>query len=167
MWPGHHAATRPDHLALIMAGSGETLTYRQLDERSNQLAQLFAATGLGFGDHVAFYLENHPRYLEILWAAQRSGLAYTAISSQLTTDEVAFLVEDCGAKALITSRSKAEVAETLVDRMPAVTTRLMLDGTVPGYESYEEAVAAFPTTPIAEELEGTAMLYSSGTTGQP
>ena len=157
----------PDHLALIMAGSGETLTYRELDERSNQLAQLFAAAGLGFGDHVAFYLENHPRYLEILWAAQRSGIVYTAISSQLTADEVAYLIEDCGAKALITSRAKAEVAAALVDRMPAVTTRLMLDGAIAGYDAYEEAVAAFPATPIAEELEGTAMLYSSGTTGQP
>jgi long-chain acyl-CoA synthetase len=167
MWPGHHAATRPDHAALIMAGSGERLTYRELDDRSNQLAQLFAAAGLGFGDHVAFFLENHPRYLEILWAAQRSGIAYTAISSQLTADEVAYLVEDCGARALITSQAKAEVASALVDRMPAVTTRLMLDGTVPGYEPYEDAVAAFPATPLAEELEGTAMLYSSGTTGQP
>ncbi len=167
MWPGHHASTRPDHLALIMAGSGETLTDRELDERSNQLAQLFAAAGLGFGDHVAFLLENHPRYLEILWAAQRSGLAYTAISSQLTADEAAFLIEDCGARALVTSRAKAEVAAALVDRMPAVTTRLMLDGAIDGYEPYEATVAALPTTPIPEELEGTAMLYSSGTTGQP
>jgi long-chain acyl-CoA synthetase len=167
MWPGHHATTRPDHPALIMAGSGETLTYRELDERSNQLAQLFAAAGLGFGDHVAFFLENHPRYLEILWAAQRSGLAFTAISSQLTADEVAFLVGDCGAQVLITSHAKADVAGQLVDRMPGVATRLMLDGTIAGYDAYEDAVAVHPTTPIAEELEGTAMLYSSGTTGQP
>jgi acyl-CoA synthetase (AMP-forming)/AMP-acid ligase II len=150
-----------------MAASGETLTYAELDARSNQLANLFAAAGLGFGDHIAIYLENHPRYLEILWAAQRSGLYYTAISSQLTADEVAYLVEDCGAQLLITSQAKAEVAAELVDRMPNVTTRLVLDGPLAGYEGYEEAVAAQPTTPIAEELEGTAMLYSSGTTGKP
>ena len=167
MWPGHHAAVHPDRVALIMAGSGESLTYGALNERSNRLANLFADAGLGFGDHIALYLENHVRYLEILWAAQRSGLRYTAISSQLTTDEVAYLVEDCGATAFITSKRKAAVAGELVDRMPAVTVRLMVDGTVDGYEPYEDAVARFPATPIAEELEGAAMLYSSGTTGRP
>jgi long-chain acyl-CoA synthetase len=167
MWPGHHAKEHPDRVALMMAGSGETLTYGELDERSNRLANLFADVGLGFGDHIAIYLENHVRYLEILWAAQRSGLRYTAISSQLTADEVAYLVEDCGATAFISSHRKAPVAGALVGRLPAVTTWLMLDGTVDGYDAYEEAVARYPTTPIAEELEGAAMLYSSGTTGRP
>ena len=167
MWPGHHAALHPDRVALIMAGSGEQLTYGELDERSNRLAQLFASAGLGFGDHVAFFLENHVRYLELLWAAHRSGLRYTAISSQLTADEVAYLVDDCGATAFITSQQMAPVAAALVDRIPNVITRLMIDGTIDGYESYEDSVAAFPPTPIAEELEGAAMLYSSGTTGRP
>ena len=167
MWPGHHAAEHPDRVALIMAGSGDTLTYGELDARSNRLANLFAAAGLGFGDHVAIYLENHVRYLEILWAAHRSGLRYTAISSQLTADEVAYLIDDCGAVAFITSMARSSVAGDLLDRMPKVATRLMLDGTIDGFEAYEDAVAAFPTTPIAEELEGAAMLYSSGTTGRP
>jgi acyl-CoA synthetase (AMP-forming)/AMP-acid ligase II len=167
VWPGQVAETRPDHPAVIMAGSGEVITYRQLEDRSNQLAQLLSAAGLGFGDHVAILLENHPRYLEVLWGCHRIGAVYTAISAQLTADEVAYLVEDCGATALITSRAKAEVAAALVDRMPKVTTRLVLDGAVDGYEPYEEAVAAFPPTPIAEQLEGAAMLYSSGTTGRP
>ena len=167
MWPGQIAETRPDHPALIMAGSGEVLTYRELDERSNQLAHLLSAAGLGFGDHVALFLENHPRYLELLWGCHRAGIVYTAISSQLTAEEVAYLVEDCGASAFITSRAMAGVARDLVDRMPAVTIRLVLDGDVDGYDRYEDAVAGQPTTPIAEELEGAAMLYSSGTTGRP
>ncbi len=167
MWPGHHAKEHPERVALIMAGSGATLTYGELDARSNQLAQLFRSVGLGFGDHVAFFLENHPRYLEILWAAQRSGLRYTAISSQLTADEVAYLIDDCGATLLITSTAKGDVAAQLLDRMPNVTTRLMLDGTIDGYDSYEETVAPLPTTAIDDELEGAAMLYSSGTTGRP
>jgi acyl-CoA synthetase (AMP-forming)/AMP-acid ligase II len=167
MWPGHHAKEHPDRIAQIMAGSGETLTYRELDERSNQLAHLFRSVGLGFDDHVAFFLENHPRYLEILWAAQRSGLRYTAISSRLTADEVAYLVDDCGATLFITSKALAGVAGELRDRMPRVTTRLMLDGTIDGFDPYETTVAAFPTTAIDDEVEGAAMLYSSGTTGRP
>jgi long-chain acyl-CoA synthetase len=167
MWPGQIAATRPDHPAVIMAGSGQVITYRELDEASNRLAHLLTAAGLGFGDHVAILLENHPRYLEVLWGCHRAGIVYTAISAQLTADEVQYLIEDCGAVALITSRAKADVATALIDRMPKVTTRLMLDGAVDGYDPYEEAVAAFPVTPITEELEGAAMLYSSGTTGRP
>jgi long-chain acyl-CoA synthetase len=167
MWPGFHAKEHPDRIALIMAGSGETLTYGELDARSNQLAHLFRSVGLGFDDHVAFFLENHPRYLEIIWAAQRSGLRYTAVSSQLTAEEVAYLVGDCGATLFITSIAKAEVAAELRELMPNVVTRLMLDGTIDGYDSYEDTVLALPTTPIDDELEGAAMLYSSGTTGRP
>ena len=167
MWPGQHARTQPDKTALIMAASGESLTYGELDQRSNRLAQLFAASGLGFGDHVAIFMENNLRYLEVLWAAQRSGLYYTAINSHFNADEVAYILEDCGARLLVTSNGRAEVAAGLLGRSPGVTRRLMVDGAIDGYESYEDAVASFPATPIAEELEGHAMLYSSGTTGRP
>jgi hypothetical protein len=73
MHPYLHAQTNPDKAALIMAGSGETVTYRELDDRSNQGAQLFRAIGLQAGDGIAFFIENHPRYYELLWAAQRAG----------------------------------------------------------------------------------------------
>jgi len=76
MHPSIHAKTNPDKPAYIMAGSGETVTYRQLDERSNQFAHLFRSQGLKPGDAVAFFLDNTPRYHELLWAAQRSGLRF-------------------------------------------------------------------------------------------
>ena len=57
--------------------------------------------------------------------------------------------------------------EAAFERMPGVQHRFMVGGTVPGFESYEDAVAAQPATPIADELEGQDMLYSSGTTGRP
>ena len=88
MYPGQHARTFPDKPAYIMADTGETVTYGELDERSNRCAQLFRALGLQVGDSIAIFMENHPRFLEICWAAQRSGLYYTAISSRLTADEV-------------------------------------------------------------------------------
>jgi acyl-CoA synthetase (AMP-forming)/AMP-acid ligase II len=112
-------------------------------------------------------MENNPRFFEATWAAQRSGLYYTAASSRLTTEELAYIVDDCGAKALIMSKAKADAAAEVVDRIPNVHTRLMVDGVIDGFESYEDAVAAYPATPLAEEREGTDMLYSSGTTGFP
>ncbi|MEN3272052.1 MAG: long-chain acyl-CoA synthetase [Actinomycetota bacterium] len=167
MYPGAHAQTTPDKPAFIMASSGEAITYRELDERSNRLAHLFRDAGLERGDAIALMLENHPRYFEILWAAQRAGLYYTAISSRLTRDETEYIINDCAAKVFITSKYKADVAQEIVPGTPDVQVRLMIDGTVPGYGSYEDAVAKEPTTPIDDESEGTDMLYSSGTTGRP
>ncbi len=167
MHPGAHAETFPDKVAYVMSGSGETVTYAQLDDRSNQLARLLYDRGLRPGDTVAICMENNARYLEATWAAQRSGLYYTCVSSRLTVGEADYIVNDCGAKAYITSWDRRELAAQLRDRTPAVHTRLMCLGTVEGYESYEQAVAGYPAQPLAEQVEGTDMLYSSGTTGRP
>ncbi len=166
MHPFHHAQNHPDRAAYIMAGSGETVTYKQLDERSNQGAHLFRSLGLKAGDVIAIFMDNNPRYFEITWAAQRSGLYYTCISSKLTASEVEYIVKDCEAKVFITSASMGGIA----DEMPALIPGLkfyMCGGARGPYESFETARDAMPTTPIADETAGSDMLYSSGTTGRP
>ncbi|GGQ19848.1 acyl-CoA synthetase (AMP-forming)/AMP-acid ligase II [Actinomadura coerulea] len=160
---GQIAARTPDKPAVVMAGSGRVVTFRELNEESNRLAQLLRSEGLRPGDHIAFMLENHPFYLAIAWAAQRSGLYYTAIGSRLQADELAYIAGNCEAKVFITSASM----ETAAQSPPDVPLRLMLGGTAPGYASYEERVAQHPPTPIEDECEGADMLYSSGTTGRP
>ena len=169
MYPGVHAQNTPDKPAVVMAGSGEVVTYKQLDERSNQLAHLFRDRGLKKGDAIAVYMENNSRYHEVLWAAQRAGLYYTAISYRLTAPEVEYIVADCGARVFVTSHEQRDAAAELIagDMIPGVHTRLMIGGTIDGYEAYEEVAGAQPTTPIDDELEGRDMLYSSGTTGRP
>jgi long-chain acyl-CoA synthetase len=168
MWPGALAETHPDTPAYIMAGSGQVVTYRELNERSNRLAQLLYAVGLRFGDHIALGLENHPRYLELAWAAQRSGLYFTPINYHFNAEEIAYIVDNCDAQAYITSATMADVSEEFRDLLPArCATRLMLDGAIDGFDDYESAVSQFPATPLEEELEGTPMMYSSGTTGRP
>ena len=164
MYPGRHARTTPDKPAVIMAGSGETVTYAELDERSNRLAQVLHAAGLGVGDHVALLAENHPRYYEVYWAAIRSGLYITAVNRHLTPEETAYIVADSDAKAFIASYAMAGTAAD-VDSPGAL--RLMFDGTVPGFDSYEKAVSSAPAEPLAHQPRGSAMLYSSGTTGRP
>ena len=127
-----------------MAGSGETVTYRQLDEQSNRIAQLFRSLGLKAGDHIALFLENNARFFEICWGAQRSGLVYTAISSRLTAAEVDYIVDDCGAKLFVTSKYLADRAAELAPLMKGVANRFMIDGTIAGYESWEDTVARLP-----------------------
>ena len=150
-----------------MAASGETVTYRQLDEQSNRIAQLFRSLGLEAGDHIALFLENNARFFEICWGAQRSGLIYTAISSRLTAAEVDYIVGDCGARLFVTSKYLADKAAELAPLLKGVAHRFMIDGTIEGYRSWEDAVARQPATPIADQTAGHDMLYSSGTTGRP
>ena len=167
MYPGVHAKTFPDKPAYVMATSGEVVTYRQLDEASNRGAQLFRRLGLRTGDSIAIFMENHPRFLEICWAAQRSGLIYTPVSSQLTAPEVEYIVRDCGAQLFVTSRAKADVAKELLEPLSHLRARLIVGGGLSGYEAYEDAIATELAEPIADEVEGGDMLYSSGTTGRP
>ncbi len=167
MYPGAHAENRPDHPAVIMAGSGETITYRELDDEANRLSQLFRSRGLEPGDHVAFCLENHPHFLAIAWGCHYAGLYYTAMSSRLNDEEMEYIINDCGARAFITSAYKRDAAVKLLDKAPDVETWLMLDGTADGYASYEEAIAEQPAEPLENRIAGTDMLYSSGTTGRP
>jgi len=166
MHPGAFAATTPEKAAVVM-GEGPSLTYAELEARSNQVAHLFRAAGLIPGDHIAFVLENRVELFVIAWAAQRSGLYYTACSTRLTPDELAHIVDDCGARVLIASAATLGVAGAITAKTPNVELRLLLDGSAPGFEPLAAAVAGLPTTPLADQAEGADMLYSSGTTGQP
>jgi long-chain acyl-CoA synthetase len=167
MFPGTHLDTQPDKPAVIMADSGWTQTFAELDAAANRLSRVFRAAGFQPGDHVAMCMENHPRYLEILWGCEYAGLIYTAASSRLTNDELSYIVNDCGARGFITSKYKSEQAAALIDSASDLELRLMVDGTIDGYESYESTVEAQSPEALPDRVAGTDMLYSSGTTGRP
>lgn len=166
MHPFHHAATMPDKPAIIMAASGEVITFRQLEDRSNQIAHALRAAGCQPGDTIALFAENSPRYFEICWGAQRAGLYYVAVSSRLTAPEVQYIVEDSGAKLFIAGASKGDTAEK-VKAVTSLEHYWSIDGDIPGFKPLEAHRATFPATRIADERAGTDMLYSSGTTGRP
>src|SRR3954465_3602899 len=150
--PSVHARTQPNKIAYRMAGSGKAITYRELDELSNQGAQLFRSLGLEGGDHIALLLENRLAFMEICWAAQRSGLYYTAISRYLTADEIAYIVKDCGARVVIISPKCAEQIKGLAADAPGAPLFFMIDEPLPGFRSWDKEAAAQPVTPIAGEV---------------
>lgn len=166
MYPGTWAATTPDKPALIMAGSGRTLTYGELDERSLRLARHLRAAGLGPGDVVALISDNRPETYEVYWAALRSGLYITAVNSHLAAGEASYIVRDCGAKALVVSAALATMVADL-DADLDLSVRLAYGGPLPGYDDYETALAGAGTEPLPEQPHGDDLLYSSGTTGRP
>ena len=169
MYPGEYADEHPDQPALIMAGSGETLTFAEFEANANRLAHLYRDAGLRRGDHVAFFVENHLRYFETMAAAERAGLYYTCINSYLTPEEVAYILDDCDARLFITSVAKSDVAVAAVALTSKLETFLCIDATsdVGPFRPYDDAIAAFPAERIPDEQLGAAMLYSSGTTGRP
>ena len=167
MHPDHHADADRDRVAYVMAGTGETVTYRELSDASRRIAALLRERGLRHGGVVAILMENHPRFLEVTWAAQRSGLRYTAISTRLTPDEVAYILRDSGAVALFTSTRMADLARAAAADAPAVATRLCVDGAPDGFEDLAALTAGLPAEPHPDDAEGVDLLYSSGTTGRP
>ncbi|WP_436791619.1 acyl-CoA synthetase [Yinghuangia sp. YIM S10712] len=165
MTPTWHAEHTPDAAALIMGASGEVTTYAELEERSTRFARALRNRGVAAGGQIAILMENNRQYLEIAWAGQRSGLRYTAINNHLRPAEVQYVLDDCGATALIASESMASVVAGL--DLSRITVRVSAAGDLPGFERYDDVLAATPPGPPADEREGREMIYSSGTTGWP
>ncbi|MEU2173999.1 acyl-CoA synthetase [Nocardia sp. NPDC019219] len=167
MYPGAHVDRFPGKPAIVRAETGEVLTYRELEENSVRLARHLHDAGLRKGDHVALLSGNDPKIYEVYWAALRTGLYITAVNRHLSPSEISYIVNDCGARALIVSAGVADAAEQIVAQTPAVDIRLAFGGPVQGYKSYEDARAAASPEPLPDQPRGADMLYSSGTTGRP
>jgi long-chain acyl-CoA synthetase len=165
--PGVFAAKDPDRPAIIMSGAGAVVTYAELEARSNKVAWLARGSGLRMGDGLAVIMENRPELFDLAWGAQRSGLQFTAVNWHLTAGEAGYVVTDSQARVVVVSSQLAGLAAQLAPALGTDVRRLMIGGTIPGWDSYEDAVAALPATPIPDECEGDIMLYSSGTTGRP
>lgn len=170
MFPGTYAASTPERPAVVVAETGETLTYAELDRESTRLARALREQGLRRGDVVAMLADNTPRAFVVYWAAQRSGLYITAINHHLAPDEAAYIVSDCGARVLVVAGQRPalrELAVALVDRTPGVEHRISFGGALEGHADGAELLAATSAEPLADQPRGADMLYSSGTTGRP
>jgi fatty-acyl-CoA synthase len=166
-FPDDYAAYAPDRAAYVMAGTGEVVTYAELVERSRRGARTMRAMGIRAGDHIALMMENHPRLLEVAWAAQRAGIIYTPIPSRAPVAECAYLLADCGARMLITSEACSEVSRAARDEVAPDVSLLQVDGTPPADEDYRALTSGHSAQPLDDEEEGAAVLYSGGTTGRP
>ena len=126
------AASTPDKAAVVMHPSGVVRTYREIDDASIRLARVLRERGLGPGDHVAVLLDNQPEFYDVVWAAQRIGCFVTPINWHLTADEAGYIVSDCDATALFATARLATSSPQMGDDLAAVTTRVCVDGDLPG-----------------------------------
>ncbi|HWD05868.1 MAG TPA: AMP-binding protein [Kribbella sp.] len=162
MYPGVHAATKPDHPALIVAETGERVTYGELDRRSIQLARLFDQRGLPRDATVAMVCENRLEWAEAMWAAARSGRCLAPVNWHLGARELAEVLRASGA-AMVIAGPAAQAALSELDELPPT---LAIDPSG-GFEDYETAVTAMSAEALAGERLGGRMMFSSGTTGTP
>lgn len=166
MYPGTHAAIAPERPAVIMAASGSTVTYGQLDENSARLAAALRRLGLNTGDCIAVLSDNVPEAFEIYWAAVRSGLYVTFANWHLSPAEAAYIVSDSGARVVLASAGVASLGVEVAGLVPQVEHWYTFGGAIGGFESYAELLAhAGPR--LSDQPRGSEMLYSSGTTGRP
>src|ERR1700724_2107897 len=128
MYTGKHAQLRPLQPAFIMASSGEAVTYRELEARTNRLAHLFRKRGMKRLDHYAIFMENNSRYLEACGAGERSGLDYTCINSYVTGSDLAYIVANSESRVLITSFAKLDVAREALKEFTKVELCSVVDG---------------------------------------
>jgi len=161
------ALKRPDKPAIIMAESGETVSFAALSGRADQYANYFRHLGFAPGDSIAFTLENCPEFYAICIGALRAGLYYTAISTYLSPTESRYIIDDCGARLYVSSACYREHAGDVATMLAGEVRLLALGGNIPGYDSLDAEVSAMPEEAIADETKGQDLLYSSGTTGQP
>jgi long-chain acyl-CoA synthetase len=163
------AMAHPDKPAIVMASSGETVTFGDFEARSNRVAHLLRDAGLRRGDHIAVYIENSPQLLEIEGGAERAGVYYSLINTYLGADEVAYIVANSQAKVLFSSAARRQVAEAAAAQCTGLS-RMLMTGPGPqpaDWEPYDTVISGYPAVPLPDESLGAAMLYSSGTTGQP
>ena len=169
MYARRYADSDPDKPAIVMANGGDVVTFAEYEAAANQVARMLRETGLRRLDHMAIFMDNEPRMLTCEGGAERTGVYYTLVNSYLSAEEVAYIINDSQARVVVTSVTKADVASALPALCPNVERWLMIgtDRAADRFETWEEAVARQRTDPIEDEQLGAAMLYSSGTTGQP
>jgi len=169
MYPGTFARSDPDRPAVLFTGTGRTVTFGELEDRSVRLANYLHDVGLRRGDVIALSSYNHPSIFEIYWAAQRSGLYATAINPRLSPAEFQYILADSGAKALFLGPGTGPVIPGIQEsHQPAHCVLFDHDGELPaGFADYDAVLAAGSPTPPSDQPRGADMLYSSGTTGRP
>lgn len=166
MHPSLHAAARPEHPAYIMAATGSTVSYGELEAWSNKLAHCWRDAGLAAGDTIALVLENHEWLFPLVWSAQRSGLYFVCLSHTLSGDDLAYILNDSGARFVVGSAHTLPLLRA-AKAAGAGQDILLVDAEAADASSLADRLDGMPATPIADECAGSDMLYSSGTTGRP
>ena len=159
------ASVQPDRIA-VQDPWGQTHSFAKVNARANQLARLLRSRGLKAGDAVALICSNRAEFVEVLAATLRAGFRVTPVNWHLTADEIAYILNDCEAKAVI-GEARIGAVGPAAAQAPAAAVKLAVGGPIDGFEVYDQALDGFDGGDIDDPVLGNAMMYTSGTTGRP
>ena len=165
MAPAFWAARQPDKVA-VFEMSGPTRTFGELNANANRIARLLRAEGLKPGDSVALLCPNRAEFVDVLFATQRCGLRMTPVNWHLTPEEIAYVIDNCEARALFADAAVPGAAEAAA-QCPGLVLKVAIGEPLPGFLDYEAVLAPHSGKDIDDPVRGHTMLYSSGTTGRP
>ncbi len=160
------AQETPDWVAVIEPDGTEHRAGDLLD-RVNQLVHALRARGLQAGDGIVALVPNGIAPQELCLAALQAGWYYTPLNWHFTAPEIAYIVRDTGAKAFFVHERFAELGTAAAAAAEVPADARFSYGTIPGFTPVADLRAGQPTTPPQDRTAGTAMHYTSGTTGRP
>ncbi|ODT87810.1 MAG: acyl-CoA synthase [Phenylobacterium sp. SCN 70-31] len=155
--PGKPAVIDPD---------GRTRDFAEVNANANRIVRRLRAAGLQAGDAVALVMSNRGEFVEIQAAVLRGGFRLTPINWHLTVDEIAYILNDCEAKAVF-AEARIATAGPAADQTPGLKLKIAVGGAIDGFSPYESALDGLDPSDIPDPVLGNQMLYTSGTTGRP
>jgi long-chain acyl-CoA synthetase len=169
MYAAEIARRTPDRFAVVMADTGERWTFQEYEAEANRVAHLLRSDGIKEGDRIAVVMLNRPEMLAVQAAAERTGVYHTSINWHLKPAELAWIINDSGARIVFTQAYLLDAAQELPSLCPHVERWVMVDAPASSepFADYRSLVEAQPTTYVPNERTGRTLPYSSGTTGKP
>jgi long-chain acyl-CoA synthetase len=166
MQPSVWADVYPERVA-VYDYTGQNRTFGELNANANRITRLTREAGLATGDSIALLCTNRAEFCDVLFAALRAGLRCTPVNWHLTADEIAYIVQNCEAKALFADARIGEAAAGAAVQCPELRLKVAIGGAIDGFDGYDEALASIDPSNIDDPVRGHTMLYTSGTTGRP
>ncbi|MET9413586.1 acyl-CoA synthetase [Streptomyces klenkii] len=153
--------------AVLVDPAGTTWAAGRLHGAANRLVHGLRAAGLRAGDAFATVLPNGAELLTAHLAATQAGLYLVPVNHHLVGPEIAWIVADCEAKALIAHERFAAAATAAADEAALPAARRYAVGDITGFRPYADLLDGHPDSPPADRTAGWVMNYTSGTTGRP
>lgn len=162
----NHATKNPDGMMFVDPHMREW-TGQEMHSAANRIVAGLRALGLQHGDSVAICMPNCAEYLQIYFAVTQAGWYLTPINWHLAPSEIAYIVQDCDAKAFFGHQRIADACAKAVEEIGFPRDACFAVGTVPGFRTMEDLCGGQSADPPSDRAPGQVMNYTSGTTGKP